>query len=85
MRPGYKRTRCIDCGVPRAKAIDGFISANGLCKRCGLQRQLDNVDGIAARQGVYYQRWRLGICISQLPPEVVGPLYAAGEFESKAS
>lgn len=85
MRPGYQRVRCIDCGVTRAAALGGFISTNGLCKRCGLQRQLDNVDGIAARTGPYFQRWRLGICISQLPTEVVGALYAAGEFTSKVA
>lgn len=85
MRPGYERKRCIDCGATRAEALDHFISTNGLCKVCGLKRQLDNVDGIAARQGPYFQRWRLGICISQLPVEVVGQLYAAGEFSTEAA
>jgi hypothetical protein len=85
MRPGYERKRCIDCGATRAEALDHFISTNGLCKLCGLKRQLDNVDGIAARQGPYFQRWRLGICISQLPTEVVGQLYAAGMFSSEAA
>jgi hypothetical protein len=85
MRPGYKRVRCVDCGATRAEALDGFISTNGLCKRCGLQRQLDNVDGIAGRTGPYFQRWRLGICISQLPTDIVGQLYAAGYFSSEAA
>lgn len=85
MREGYQRKRCVDCGASREEAIDGFISTNGLCKMCGLQRQLDNVDSIAARRGIYFQRWRLGIVISQLPTEVVGALYAAGEFNVEAS
>lgn len=85
MRPGYRRIRCIDCGVGREDAIDGFISTNGLCKRCGLARQLRNIDGIESGQGPEFQRWRLGICIATLPTEVVGALYASGEFSSEAA
>ena len=85
MRPGYKRVRCIDCGVRREEAPKGFISARGLCGPCGLERQLANVDSLAAREGLPYDRWRLGMVISVLPTEVVGELYKAGMFHSTAA
>lgn len=80
MRPGYQRVRCIDCGVAREDAPHRHISARGLCGHCALRRRLENNDSIAAREGVGYERWRLGMAISILPTEVVGSLYAAGEF-----
>lgn len=85
MRPGYKRVRCMDCGVPRQKARNGHISARGLCDVCGLIRQLENIEGIEARQGIPYDRWRLGMVISVLPTEVVGELYKAGLFGQTAA
>lgn len=81
MRPGYQRVRCVECGVPRSKALDGFISTRGLCKVCGLEAQLRNVAGIEHRVGVPYQRWRLGIISKLLPPEVVGALVRSGIFK----
>ena len=80
MRPGYKRIRCMECGVTRADAPNGHISARGLCDPCGLNRQLENVDSLAAHHGIPYDRWRLGMVISVLPTEVVGELYKAGLF-----
>lgn len=70
----------MDCGIRREEAPHQHISARGLCGRCALRRRLENNDSIAARQGIPYERWRLGIAISVLPTEVVGALYAAGEF-----
>lgn len=80
MRSGYQRKRCVVCGRGRDEVRNGFISTRGKCADCGLRAQLDNVDGIASRQGPVFQRWRLGIAISQYRTEVVGALYAAGEF-----
>lgn len=85
MRPGYQRVRCMECGVRREAAPQSFISARGLCAPCGLKRQLENIDQIEARNGVAYERWKLGIAISILPTEVVGELYRAGLFESTAA
>lgn len=81
MRSGYHRVRCVRCGVSRRDALDGFISARGVCKVCGLEAQLRNVAGIEHRVGVPYQRWRLGIIAKLLPVEVVGALLRAGIFE----
>lgn len=85
MREGYERKRCVVCGVLRSEALDGFISTRGKCKVCGLQAQLENVAGIEYRQGVPYQRWRLGIISRLLPREVVGALFSAGIFEPEQS
>lgn len=85
MRPGYKRIRCIDCGVAREDAPKRFISTRGLCAPCGLARQLENIDSLEARRGIPYDRWRLGMVISVLPTEKVGELYAAGEFGKTAA
>lgn len=85
MRPGYQRVRCMDCGVSRESAPNRHISTRGLCGPCALKRRLENNDSIAARAGVGYERWRLGIAISILPTEVVGELYRCGEFESSAA
>jgi hypothetical protein len=85
MRPGYQRVRCVVCGVPREDALDGFISTRGKCKVCGLEAQLENVAGIEYREGVPYQRWRLGIISRLLPREVVGALFSAGVFEPTSS
>ena len=75
----------MDCGVAREDAPRQHISARGLCNPCGLARQLENVDSLAARQGIPYDRWRLGMVISVLPTEVVGQLYASGEFGKTAA
>lgn len=75
----------MDCGVRREAAPKGHISARGLCDPCGLKRQLENIDSLAARQGIPYDRWRLGMVISVLPTEAVGRLYAAGEFGRHAA
>lgn len=85
MRPGYQRIRCMECGVTREAAPKQFVSTRGLCGPCGLRRQLENVEGIEARQGVPYARWRLGIAVSILPTEVVGELYKAGLFGREAA
>lgn len=85
MRPGYQRVRCVECGVSRKDAPEGFISTRGLCKQCGLARQLENCDSLEAREGIPYERWRLGMVISVLPTEVVGTLYAQGEFGKTAA
>ena len=75
----------MDCGVTRAKAPRQHISARGLCNPCNLRRQLENIEGIEARAGVPYERWKLGIAISILPTEVVGELYKAGMFDAKVA
>lgn len=85
MRPGYQRVRCVDCGVRREEALDGFISTRGKCKVCGLMAQLENVAGIEHGQGVPYQRWRLGIIVKLLPLEIVQALFNAGVFEPEPS
>jgi hypothetical protein len=81
MRPGYQRVRCVECGVSRTDALDGFISTRGKCKVCGLMAQLENVAGIEHSLGVPYQRWRLGIIARLLPREIVKALWDAGVFE----
>jgi hypothetical protein len=80
MRKGYQAPRCTVCGVTRSETR---ISTRGKCKRCAVQAQLDNVDGIEARSGLAYQRWRLGIVLSQLPGDVVASIYKAGLFDSE--
>jgi hypothetical protein len=75
----------MDCGIAREDAPHQHISTRGLCGNCALRRRLENNDSIAARQGIPYERWRLGIAISVLPTEVVGALYAAGEFGKTAA
>lgn len=75
----------MDCGVRREDAPRNFISSRGLCAQCGLDRQLENCDSLEARQGIPYDRWRLGMVISVLPTEVVGALYASGEFGKTAA
>ena len=85
MRKGYVRKRCVICGRDRAHVHNGFISTRGKCAECGMRAQLDNVDGIASGHGPIYQRWRLGIAISQYRTEVVGALFEAGEFTDQPS
>lgn len=75
----------MDCGVAREDAPRGHISARGLCNTCGLRRQLENIDSLEARAGIPYDRWRLGMAISILPTELVGHIYAAGEFGKTAA
>lgn len=75
----------MECGVAREDTPHHHISARGLCGECALRRRLENNDSIVARQGVGYERWRLGIAISILPTEVVGQLYASGEFGRTAA
>jgi hypothetical protein len=60
------------------------ISQRGKCRTCARQALIQSNDEIMARKGVYYQRWRLGIVLSQLPSDVVASIYKAGLFDSEA-
>jgi len=49
---------CKDCG---ASGEEVRISKKGLCPRCGMKRAGEAAYQLAAKEGPYYERWKLGM------------------------
>jgi hypothetical protein len=76
--PDLRRAHCRNCGRHRDAA--GAISWRGLCRPCGYDILIENIDGLHTKTGVPWQRWRFGQTRSLLGDDVANALYHAGVF-----